>query len=160
VPGIQKPKLEPQRIGPFRITEVLSKEKVYRLELPPHYTIHDVISIAHLEPAPCPGGEPYQRETPIEDLMPVYRSGQEEWELDALVKMRITGRASSKTVEYLGRWKGYGPEWDTWLKLSELDNAKGLVKAFEDQQTLAKTFKEAAEKTRQGRKTKQRFRKD
>jgi hypothetical protein len=160
VPGIQKPKLGPQRIGPFRITEVISKGRAYRLDLPPHYKIHDVISIVHLEPAPCPGADPYQRKTRIEDLTPVYRDGQEEWELDALVKKRTTGRASSKTVEYLGRWKGYGPEWDTWLKLSELDNAKELVKAFEDQQTLAKTSKEAAEKARQGRKTKQRVRKD
>jgi hypothetical protein len=77
-PGIQKPKLGPQRIGPFRITEVLSKGRAYRLDLPPHYEIHDVISIVHLEPAPCPGTDPYQREPRVEDLTPVYRDGQEE----------------------------------------------------------------------------------
>jgi hypothetical protein len=86
VPGIQKPKLGPQRIGPFRITQVLSKGRAYRLEFPPHYGIHDVISIAHLEPAPCPKSDPYERTTLVEDLTPVYRDGQAEWELEALVK--------------------------------------------------------------------------
>jgi hypothetical protein len=152
VPRFRKPKLGPQRIGPFRIVEVLSKGKAYKLDLPPHYQIHNVISIAHLEPAPCPGTDPYQREPQPEDLTPVYRDGQQEWELDALVKKRTTGR--TKTVEYLGRWKNHGPEWDTWLKLTELENAKEFVKAFEEQEVTTKKAKKPAGNGRKGRKPK------
>jgi hypothetical protein len=130
--GVQKAKLGPQRIGPFEITEVLSKGRAYRLKLPPHYTIHDVISIAHLEPAPCPKDDPYNRAIHVEDPTPVHRVGQAEWELETLLKKRISGR--SKEPEYLGRWKDCGPEWDQWLKLSDLDNAKGLIEDFEKRQ--------------------------
>jgi hypothetical protein len=78
VPSISKPKLGPQRVGPFEITENLSKGRAYRLKLTPHYAIHDVISIAHLEPVPCPRSDPYNRAIHVEDLTPVYRDGQAE----------------------------------------------------------------------------------
>jgi hypothetical protein len=133
VPGISKAKLGPQRVGPFQITEVLSKGRAYRLELPPHYAIHDVISIAHLEPAPRPKDDPYNRATPVEELTPIYRDGQAEWELESLVKKRFSGR--SKEPEYLGRWKGCGAEWDQWLKMSDLEHARELVEEFESRQS-------------------------
>jgi hypothetical protein len=159
VPGMQKPKLGPQRIGPFRITQVLSKGRAYRLEFPPHYRIHDVISIAHLEPAPCPKSDPYDRTTLVEDLTPVYRDGQAEWELEALVKKCTTGRGTEKETEYLGRWKGCGPEWNQWFKLPELTNAQQLVEDFEKQQARSDSAKEAAEKARGKEKSKRRVRK-
>jgi hypothetical protein len=136
VPGISKPKIGPQRVGPFRIIETLSKGKAYRLELPPHYGIHDVISVAHLEPSPCPRSDPYARAIPVEDITPAYAhsNGEDEWELDALVRKRTIGRGDDRAVQYLGRWKGYGPEWDTWIYESDLENAQDLLKDFENKQ--------------------------
>jgi hypothetical protein len=134
VPGITKKKIGPQRIGPFRITETLSKGKAYRLDLPDHYRIHDVISVAHLEPAPCPRSDPYARAVPVEDATPAYAhsDGDHEWELDALVKKRTMGRGSSRQVQYLGRWKDHGPEWDSWINEDDLENAQELLKDFND----------------------------
>jgi hypothetical protein len=53
-PGISKAKLGPRRIGPFKITEVLSNGRAYGLKLPPHYAINKVISIAHHNPLSAP----------------------------------------------------------------------------------------------------------
>jgi len=54
IPAVQKQKLAQQRVGPFKILEVVGKGKAYRLQLPPHYGIHPVISVVHLEPSPAP----------------------------------------------------------------------------------------------------------
>jgi hypothetical protein len=136
VPGIPKKKIGPQRVGPFRLTETLSKGKAYRLDLPSPYGIHDVISVAHLEPSPCPQSDPYARPVPNEGMAPVYThtDSTEEWELHSLIKKHLTGRGNDRQVQYLARWKGYGPEWDQWLNSSELGNAQDLIKDFEDLQ--------------------------
>jgi hypothetical protein len=133
VPGIPKAKIGPQRIGPFRILDTLSKGRAYRLEFPPHFQIHDVISVTHLEPSPCPRADPYARTRPVTDLAPVYAhdNGDEEWELDALVGKRVTGKGNKRRTQYLARWKGHGPEWDRWYDEAELENAQDLVMDYE-----------------------------
>jgi hypothetical protein len=92
-PGIPKWKIGPQRVGPFRILETLSKGKSYRLELPSHYKIHNVISVVHLELSPCPRSDPYARAVPNEGIKRTYAhsDGMEEWEIHSLVKKRPTG---------------------------------------------------------------------
>jgi hypothetical protein len=151
---VNKAKLGPQRIGPFAITEVLSKGRAFRLKLPPHYAIHDVISIAHLEPAPIPNTDPYERTVNSEDIVPVYRDGQEEWELETLIKKRVSNR--SREPEYLGRWKNCGPEWDQWLKLSDLEHAKELIEDFEKRQTGPAATSKTAKAARRREKVKKR----
>jgi hypothetical protein len=158
VPGITKKKIGPQRIGPFRITETLSKGKAYRLELPDHYRIHDVISVAHLEPAPCPRSDPYARAVPVEDAAPAYAhsDGDHEWELDALVKKRTLGRGNNQQVQYLGRWKDHGPEWDSWIDEDDLENAQELLEDFNSKQAsneaAAQAQKSGKRKARKGAK--------
>ena len=44
-----------------------------------------------------------------------------------LAKRQVRGRG----VQYLVRWKGYGPHEDTWEPLENLTNAKRLVRDFE-----------------------------
>jgi hypothetical protein len=145
-PGIPKRKIGPQRVGPFRILETLSKGKAYRLELPSHYKIHDVISVVHLEPSPCPHNDPYARPVPNEGIEPAYAhaDGTEEWEIHSLVKKRTIGRGNNKQVQYLARWKGYGPEYDQWLNESELDNAQELIKDFEEAEAKKQLAAKAA----------------
>lgn len=48
----QYPKHDQQKIGPFKILEVISDGRAYKLNLPASMKrIHPVISITHLEPA-------------------------------------------------------------------------------------------------------------
>jgi hypothetical protein len=37
-------------------------------------------------------------------------------------------------VQYLTRWKGHGPEWDTWYDEADLDNAQDLIRDYEEGQ--------------------------
>jgi len=91
IPAVQKQKLAQQRVGPFKILEVVGKGKAYRLQLPPHYGIHPVISVVHLEPSPAPGADPYNRPVPTNDAAPVLGpEGDPKWEIEAIVNRRIS----------------------------------------------------------------------
>ncbi len=52
----------------------------------------------------------------------------QSWELERLRGKRVT---KTGLVSYLVRWKGYGPEYDKWLRTSLLDNAKELIEDYE-----------------------------
>lgn len=62
VPSIQHPKISPQFAGPVRVIEQVGR-LAYKLDLPPLWQIHPVVSIAHLEPAPSQHLDPYGRAT-------------------------------------------------------------------------------------------------
>jgi hypothetical protein len=113
-----------------------------------------VVSITHLEPAPVPNSDPYGRTINPESIVPVCRDGQEEWELKTLIKKRLSNR--SKEPEYLGRWKNCGPEWDQWLKLSDLENAKELIEDFEKRQASPATTEKGAKAARRKENVKKR----
>ena len=89
-----------------------------------------------MEPCPAPEEDPYRRPRP-DQLSSVYVKGDideiKSFELDRLLNKRVVskGRARTLTVEYLVRWKGYGPEFDQWMSLKELGNADQLVADYE-----------------------------
>jgi hypothetical protein len=151
VPGIPKAKIGPQRVGSFWILEVLSKGLAYRLEFPPQFRIHYVISVAHLEPSPCPSTNSYARAKPVADIAPVYAhdNGDEEWEVEALIKKRVTGKGCGRKVQYLTRWKGHWPEWDTWYDEAGLDNAQYLIRDYEEGRVAKEEAEKAARETRE-----------
>ena len=64
IPGQGNPKFSQQRTGPFVVREVYGKGNAYKLDLPDHWKIHPVISVEHLEPAPAPSADPFERPTP------------------------------------------------------------------------------------------------
>jgi hypothetical protein len=89
----------------------------------------------------------------VEDLTPVYRDGHAEWELETVVKKRISDR--SKEPQYRRRWKDCGPEWDQWLKLSDLENAKELIDDFENRPTRPNDTDKSAKGSRRKEKVNQ-----
>jgi hypothetical protein len=93
---------------------MVGKGKAYRLQLPPHYGIHPVVSIVHLEPSPAPDSDPYSQPVPTNDTTPVVGpDGDSEWEIDTILSKQTSRKGWNKKTEYLIRWKGYGPEWDS-----------------------------------------------
>ena len=46
--------------GPFKVTERVGR-LAYKLDIPQHWRVHNVFSIAQLEPAPNPSSDPYER---------------------------------------------------------------------------------------------------
>jgi hypothetical protein len=139
IPSVQKQKLAQQRLGPFKILEVVGKGKAYRLQLPPHYGIHPVISVVHLEPSPAPGSDPYMRPVPTNDTAPVVGpEGDPEWEIEAVVNKRTSKRGRKKKTEYLVRWKSYGPEWDSWYAEDDLPNAQEAIADYESNNPIVR----------------------
>ncbi len=131
-PGVKHIKFQEQRSGPFTILERIGK-LAYRLELTPSMKIHDVVSVAQLEPAPDPARDPYNRPSrPPPEII----DGEEEFEVDRIIAKRFIKRGRSKRVEYLVRWKNYNVEHDTWEPRENLKNAMERVKAFEENETL------------------------
>src|SRR5204862_7141015 len=69
LPSELNSKLSQQYAGPFKVLEKVG-HLAYRLQLPDHWQIHDVFTIAQLEPAPPPGSDPYNH-TAYDELGPV-----------------------------------------------------------------------------------------
>lgn len=123
--GIPKQKIGMQRVGPFRVVDKIGR-LAYKLELPDTWRIHPVISVAQLEPAPS---DPFGRAVDPPPAIEV--DGEEEFEIEAILESAIRGR--KKNLHYLVRWKGWGPEHDSWIPASELAHARDLVDDYERQ---------------------------
>jgi hypothetical protein len=73
VPGIKSPKLSPQRVGPFLITEMCTPN-AYRVDIPSDWKIWPVISVRHWVKAPRL--LPTHMNVKSESLAPPYRSNR------------------------------------------------------------------------------------
>jgi hypothetical protein len=110
-------KIRPKREGPFLIKEVLGNV-TYRLKLPKTWKIHDVFHAVHLSPY----RETAQYGTPIVPPTPDLVEGQEEYEVDHIVRHK---RNNKGQLLFLIRWKGYDADGDSW------EPAKNLIHAAE-----------------------------
>ena len=129
IPSVTSRKLGAQRVGPFKVLEKVGR-LAYRLKLPPHWKIHPVILVTHLEP--CPGNDPYQRPRPAHPAAVSMEGDVGIYVIERLIDRRQSRRGSGWCVEYLVRWDGYGPEFDVWYNVKDLDDAVDLVKECDE----------------------------
>ena len=111
VPAITSKKIGPQLIGPFHISELIGC-LAYRLDLPDNMRIHNVVFIAHLEPATDPSDDPYKQRRSSPPAVVV--DGAEEYKVERLLRKRRICCGRDWSTQYLIQWKGYGPEHNTW----------------------------------------------
>ena len=103
IPSVTSRKLGAQRVGPFKIIEKIGG-LAYRLELPPHWRIHPVISVTHLEPAPNPHDDPFKRPRPAHPPAVSMEGDIGIYYVEKLIDRRQSRRGSGWCVEYLVRW--------------------------------------------------------
>ena len=120
-------KLGQQYVGPFKVLEKIG-HLAYKLDLPGHWRVNPVITVAMLEPAPInEGPDPYERPMP-EQPDSVYVEGDtnthKSWEVERIV--------DKQGDRYLVRWKGWGPQHDQWRTKAQLGKASELVSEYED----------------------------
>ncbi|QRW22878.1 Transposon Tf2-7 polyprotein [Rhizoctonia solani] len=114
-------KLEHKRLGPYKVLEKIGKES-YKLELPKSMKIHPVFHTALLHKEPF---DEFQRKP--KPLPPVItQTGEEEYVVEKILDSRKQGR----NLWYYVKWKGYGPEENTWEPKSHLANAPKQVAKF------------------------------
>ncbi|GFF36224.1 hypothetical protein IFM61606_02753 [Aspergillus udagawae] len=116
---------------PYRLNKPITRLS-HRTTL--YMKIHPVLSLAHLEPAPNTPG-PFHRELPKPPAVvdaEVYPDEDDIYEVERLLDKRTVRRGRKRTpyVEYLVRWKGYGPEDHQWVREDDLQGSPDLIEAF------------------------------
>jgi hypothetical protein len=132
IPAASSKKIHQQYVGPFKVLARVGR-LAYKLDIPAHWRVHPVFTIAQLEPAPH-DQDPFTRPQPsqpssvsVEGDTETYKS----WEIERLLDKRTIRKGRGTSVQYLVRWTGYGPEFDQWYPLSQLENAKDLIAEYE-----------------------------
>lgn len=115
-------KLDYRRFGPFEVTEQVN-ENAFRIKLPPLLNkIHDVFHVSLLE---------LVKENTFQGRIeppppPLIIDDSTEYEVEEILDVKQL----RNKLRFLVRWKGYGPEDNTWEPQENLTNAQDLVKQF------------------------------
>ncbi len=121
-------KLSPQRIGPFRITRVLSKLN-YELDLPPvlnkKYNVFHVSLLTKFYPNDTTkfASRPTNITRPPAEVI----DNQEIYEVQQILKHRFNGNKR----QYLVHWKGYDIHESTWEPVSSFKFHRDLINKYE-----------------------------
>jgi len=114
-------KLAEKRIGPFKITQIISAN-VVKLKLPNHFRIHPVFNVALIHPyrPPVEGQEMPKPE-------PVTFDDEEEYEVESILDSRL----HRGELQYLVKWKNFTDDHNEWLdKISNTEHLKDLIQDF------------------------------
>jgi hypothetical protein len=126
-------KLIQRMIGPFEVVERINP-MVYRLRLPDTYSMHPVFNLEHLRkyvPSPTKFGERTEL-PPTRELR-----ASEEYEVEAILGHRLTGKKKANRRMFLVRWKNYGPADDSWVTEYDLRNSAQLKRDYLKSKNLA-----------------------
>jgi hypothetical protein len=125
-------KLVQRWIGPFEVVQKINP-KVYRLRMNDRYPGTPVFNIEHLKPyQEPPAAFGVDRTT-----LPEMRNDEEateEFPVERIIGHRRVGK--KKTLEFLLRWEGYGPQFDTWQTARDLKNAHGVLAEYKKKNNL------------------------
>ena len=125
-------KLTQRREGPFRIVKWTS-HTTFELALPKKWKIHNRFHASLL--TPVIENNIYGKHN-IEPT-PILVSGEEEYEIEAILKHRYRRPRTGVRTEYLVRWKGYGPTEDSWEPEENLTHSEEILEEYKREHKLA-----------------------
>ena len=124
-------KLSQKLIGPFAIQERVGNN-TYRLDLPDTYTGSNIINVQHLVPYKR-SPEEFGERTVLGETR-TKRPPSEEYQVEKVVAHRFN-RASG-AIEFLVRWEGYSPLYDSWLSARDLRNAPRRLYEYREREGI------------------------
>ena len=136
--GLKNSKLFDQRTESFPVLRQWGN-LAYELDLPKIWKVHSIFSVAMLEPA-LKGQDPYRRpweegQEPISDENdPTIKDNHEIEKLIDRQKVRPRGRNSKQksfVIQYLVKWKNWGPAHNAWYNIKDLGKAKELMDDYD-----------------------------
>jgi RNase H-like domain found in reverse transcriptase/Reverse transcriptase (RNA-dependent DNA polymerase)/Integrase zinc binding domain/Retroviral aspartyl protease/Integrase core domain/Chromo (CHRromatin Organisation MOdifier) domain len=122
------PKFTFKYIGPFRVVR-LAGSNACELALPEPMKIHPVLNVSRLKPYRDGSVSHPERMQPHPRPAPelVHEDGAEVYEVERV----LASRGRGVRVEYLCEWKGY-PSWEaSWVRKSEMGDARESIAEFE-----------------------------
>ena len=122
-------KLQAKRYGLFKIINALS-HVVYQLQLPPSWKIHNVFHASYLSQYWETKEHGLNYLEPPPDII----EGQPEWEVEAILGMRLYGRKKEK--QYRVHWKGNSDAQDTWEPVDNI-HAPELIQQYHQSRNLS-----------------------
>ncbi|KAF8696585.1 Chromo (CHRromatin Organization MOdifier) domain, partial [Rhizoctonia solani] len=117
------PKLTEQRLGPFKVTKRISN-CAYHLALPLSMRIHNVFYVGLLSKVKRDNNCAFE-----DCLPPVTIDGEEEYKVEGITDMEERDGKWFFRV----KWKGYGPEENTWEPQENLKNAGKILKKYKEE---------------------------
>lgn len=115
----------------------------YKLDVPPNWQIHPVFFVAQLETASPPAKDLFERPFPS-NFPPIFVEGDtnrvKSFEIEKLLNKYQVKKGKGRAIEYLVCWKSYGPEWDGWYNLKELDNATAFITNYKASLATTSTY--------------------
>ncbi|QRW22117.1 Retrotransposable element Tf2 protein [Rhizoctonia solani] len=110
--------------SPFEITEKISSH-VYHLKLLETLKIHDVFYIGLLSKSHKSPSQPFPEQPPPETI-----EGEEEYEVEQI----IDSKKQCRKWFYIIKWKGYGPEDNSWEPEELLEHSHKEIQCFNKSQ--------------------------
>lgn len=101
--------------GPFTISAAHPEASVYKLDLPPTMKLFPSFHASLLRPYNTNDGRLFPGREHEKPGLIVGVDGEEEWPVEKLLDKQRHGRG----WRYLVRWKGYGPDTDSWIPDAE-----------------------------------------
>ena len=123
-------KLAQQFAGLFKILQQIER-LAYKLKLLSHWSVHPVISIAHLKFSKNDIFNWFWSDHPdsvyVEDDMNQWKS----FIIEKLIDKCVWIECKRSITEYLVHWLDYKPEYNMWYRVENLQNAQALIDDYE-----------------------------
>ena len=127
------PKMSEKYYGPYTVLGFVAPQTV-TLKLPPHSRVHPNFSVAKLK---LYHGDPGASVTPLPEPDP-----DQQHEIEDILLHRQKG----DKIEYLVRWKHYGPEDASWVPQQDV-KADRLIAKYQSRRKILREYNEAATTT-------------
>jgi hypothetical protein len=107
---------------------------VFQLELPGHWTIHNVFHASLLTPY----RETQEHGVNYPEPLPELIEENEEYEVDRIINSRRQGK--KKKLQFLIHWKGYSTAHDSWEDATDIFAPKKVEEYYQRKRTAIRTL--------------------